>query len=557
MNNEQTIIQPPATETSSIATAHLQAPEIVASRMSSEEEIDLDSLTPQTVSEEPAAPVSESEESKTEPAPRLVHAEQDYETTGALSSGTPDRIAIPPASEKAIMHSLNRIPQGMKVTESQRQKEWAFVLEDSLKMLPMEDRKQDRMAEEGSTFKQHVEMGGQTYRGMAPKVRQTPGVKELEGERALIQLVTHLGVGGLFLAPMWNSGFWVTFKPATETELLELNRLIYSDKIQLGRWSYGLALSNNIVYSLDHVFEFALRHVYTTSVKSEEMPIQDIRKWLAPQDLDSFIWGFLCANYPSGFHYETACIEDPTKCNHVIEENLNVTKLQWVDNNGLTEWQKQHMSSRLPDSKSLDSIKKYQEERARMNQKRILLNQGTSHELALTIKTPTIVEYVEQGYRWVSDIVNGVNAVLEESASSNERNALINKISKASILCQYVHWVDSIEYGELTPKDGHVDEQSRAIITDRTTIENLLKTLSATDSIREEITEAIIEYINHSTVTVIGVPAYDCPACGKAQEGDAPKKFPRHTSVIPLDLLQVFFALLRQRLGRIETRLDR
>lgn len=505
---------------------------------------------------EPVAPTAaqEIEAEDHQQTVSTLNAQQHYATSSPKTGGTPDTVAIPPAIEAVIMDALNRIPN-LDITLSQNQQFWAEVLREGLKNLPMQDKLSQRLNEDDADFQQHLPVGGNTLRGTAPSLKKTPGTRELEGERALIQLVTHLGVGGLFRAPMWASGIWVTFKPATEMELLELNRMIYADKIRLGRWSYGLALSNNIVYSLDRVFEFALRHVYNTSVRSEELPIHELRKWIAPQDVYSFIWGFLCANYPSGFHYQTACINDPKKCNHVTQENLNVTKLQWVDNASLTDWQKQHMTSMAANSKTLDSLKKYREEQKRFQNHRVLLNKDTNHEIAITIKTPTMTEYVEQGHRWISGLVDAVNSVISESASEDERNAQINQLSKATTLCQYVHWIESIEYGDLSESKDGTDERSRNIITDQATIENTLKLLSATDSLREQIIDEVIAYINRSTVAVIGVPAFDCPACGMPQEGET-VTYPRHASIIPLDVLQVFFALLHQRLGRIEIRSD-
>lgn len=521
---------------------------------SAEEEFTLEEALgePVPVQSEEIAPAQEEQVTANAVNKEVVkNAVQEYAVSSPRTTGTPDRVAIPPATAETIKERMEAAPN-VDMVVSEKQQKWANVLESSLYHMPMKGMYDQRLNEASANFRQDVNFNGQSLRGRAPAFSKKPGTQIAEGERALLQLVTHLGVGGLFRAPLWNSGIWVTFKPATESELLELNRIIYSDKIALGRWSYGLALSNSIVYTLDRIFDFVLAHVYNTSIKSDELPIQNLRDWIAPQDINSFIWGFLCANYPSGFHYETGCINDAAKCNHVIEENLNVTKLQWTDNSMLTEWQKQHMSSMAANSKSLDSVKRYREEMTRLQEKRIILNQGTPHEIAVTIKTPTVTQYIEQGHKWISGIVESVNAVLTLDSSDENRNTLINKKGKATTLCQYVHWIKSIEYGELTGHEDASEERSVTMIEDQNSIEETLKLLSATDSIREEIIEAILKYINDSTISVIGVPAFDCPVCGMAQDGE--KVYPRHTSIVPLDVIQVFFALLGQRLSRVETR---
>ena len=477
---------------------------------------------------------------------------QDFPTTLPRSVGNPDVLEVPPANMKIIDEQIKLTPN-LDLSGTAQQKRWGSVLQDSLGHIPLDNVYMDHLSEEGVDFKQEVKYNGQSLRGRAPSYKKKPGETIVEGERALLQLITHLGVGGLFRAPLWNSGIWVTFKPATEAELLELNRVIAADKIQAGRDSYGLALSSNVVYTLDRVLEFALAHVYNTNIKPDELPIHQLREWIAPQDISSFIWGFLCACYPSGFHYETACIANPTKCNHVMEETLNVTKLQWTDTSLLTEWQKQHMSSMAANSRGLDSLKRYREEMTRLQPTRFILNEGTEHEIAFTIQTPSVTEYVNQGHRWIGGLVESVNTVLGMDASSEARNTMINKLHKATTLCQYSHWIKSIEYGELTNGDD-VENRSISRIEDRDSIEENLKALSAIDSVRETVINKILEYIGHSTISVIGVPAYDCPVCNAKYEGE--KKYPQHTNIVPLDVLQVFFALLGRRLTRIVTRSD-
>lgn len=480
-------------------------------------------------------------------------ATQFYATSTSEKIGSPDTVFIPPSAYRDANKLIKRLPETMNYTMSAPQRKWVESLQQGFSgNSSVDDVYSDRLNEEGSDFRQHVDYNGNTYRGRAPVFKRKPGSREIDGENALIQLVTHLGVGGLFRAPMWNTGMWVTFKPATETELLELNRLLHMDKIQMGRTSHGLALSNYVVYSVERVFDFALRHVYNTSIRSEELPLSNLRDWISPQDINSFIWGFLCANYPSGFHYMTGCVSNPVKCNYVIEETLNVTKLQWVDNSDLTDWQKQHMSSMAANSKSLDSLKRYKEEMKRVQSRRIILHEGTKHELAISLKTPTVTEYIQQGHNWIGGIIESVNTALGFDASDKDRSDYVNTVGKATTLCQYSHWIESIEYGEITEKPENTEEASKNIITDRDTIDETLKLLSSTDSIREKIIDEIIKYINDSTISVIGVPSFDCPACGQSQ--DLEMTYPRHTSVIPLDVLNVFFDLISQRVMRIVSR---
>ena len=232
------------------------------------------------------------------------NADQTFITSTPRTAGAPDVVVIPPENTEVIRESLANTPN-LDILKSGGQMRWLETVKEAVTMTPMSGMYTKRLADTKAAFAQQVEYGGQILRGVAPSLNPKPGRREEEGEMALIKLMTHMGVGGFFRAPLWNSGIWVMFKPASEDELDELNRIIYSDKVQLGRWSYGLALGNSTVYTLDRVFDFCLSKVYQTSVRTEELPLEKLRDYILPQDAMSFIWGFLCANYPSGFHYET------------------------------------------------------------------------------------------------------------------------------------------------------------------------------------------------------------------------------------------------------------
>lgn len=482
---------------------------------------------------------------------RTPNATVTWSTTSPRVKGSPDKVAIPPDTQKAIQERLNQA-DNIDLNQTPQQANWRETLLSSIENLPAGEYFMDRLSEKGADFRQYVEHNNLQIRGQAPQIKRNTGIRELEGERAILEMMSHLGVGSLFRAPMWNSGFWVTFKPAGESELLELNRLLMVDKIVLGRSSYGLAHSHHIGYTMERVFNFALDHVYNTSVKAEEMPITKIRDHLKAQDMYNFVWGFLCANYPAGFYYETSCVADPTRCTHVVKETLNVTKLQWVDNSSLTPWQREHMASPLSNSKSLASVQRYQEEVERAHEKMLIVNEGTQHEIGILLRSSTMMEYFNRTHEWIGGIVDAVNQAMGMDADIDARNAHINQIGRSSMLCQYSHYVKEIHHGELTAPAEGTDEPSVSVVKERNTILKQLQSLSAIDSIRDQILDKIKDYVNTSTLSIIGVPAYNCPACGKPQE--IKSDYPHSDTIIPLDIFQVFFELLTQRVSRIQER---
>lgn len=461
--------------------------------------------------------------------------------------GSPDTVSLPSESIDVITAVLETVPNvQMNITDSQRS--WANVVKDSLGMLPVDSAYMGVMNDPASKWTQVLEYQGNKLYGAPLGSKFKSGLNEIEGENAVLKLMTHLGTGALHYAPLYNSGFWVFFKPAQNVDMLELNTIMAMDKIQLGRSSYGLAHTNHVSYSMSRVFDFALKHVYETSIKQKSVALSDLADYIAPQDMHAFIWGFLCANYPSGFNYERACIHNPEKCTNIDKGNLSISRTLVIREDMLSDWQKNHMRSFTPNSMTLEDVKRYRSELSHLHSKRVLFNKDTPHELAITFKTPTMREYTTQGYKYITSLVDSINAALGEEVNTDVRNAAINRASLAKKLCQWQHFIESIEIGQLSNEN----ELQASIIRDHDSIVRSLEALSSTDSVVDAVIKEIISYVDNSTISLMAIPVYDCPLCHAPQETEETKKrYPNFASYIPLDVLQVFFALLARRCRRI------
>lgn len=499
--------------------------------------------------EKPAVAVKTSEE-ELEMLPLEKNVVQDFPVSGPRTGGSPDTIAIPPAPATYMERVLTMLPN-LQIDTNANQASWADLTQQSLFQIPHRHMYENRINAADSKFRQTVEFNGFKLNGTSAVFKSTIGTSVVDSERAILQLNEHMGIGSMFKAPMWNSGFWVTFKSASEAELLDLNDMIGMEVLELGRYTYGLSFSSMTGATLDTVMDFIEAHIYNTSVNQKEMPVNEIRKHLLAPDIDSFLWGFLRAQYPAGFYYETPCINNPTKCNHIHQATLNLSYLQYTDTSLLSDEQLNHMRESKANSQSLESIKKYQASLKNLFPRRHVMNEGTKHELAFTTRVPTVEEYVTHTHAWINGIVDSINRNFKEEKPA-VRNSRINSRGRATMLAMYTHFIESIEFGKFS---GDETQQSVAMVVDKAGIRNALGTLSAIDSVREEMITLILGDIDEITLSVIGVPAYDCPVCQAPQEGENKEpKYPRHTAVIPLDMLQVFFGLLSQRISRIGMR---
>lgn len=446
-------------------------------------------------------------------------------------------IVVPGDHDKETRNAIQRAPN-VSYVDSPAARDWATVLQEGLEMSTFAEGFIPTLEDETAEFHQAVDVNGVKLIGQSPRFKPAEN-ENLKGERAVIRMMSHLGLGGLFQVPLWHTGIWVTLKPPTESEIVELNRIMAADKIQYGRFTYGLAFANMSSFTVARLVDFVIDHIYDTTAKTDELPINELKKIVPPQDYPSLLWGLVCTMYPNGFQYRRACSSDPEKCNHVLEETLNVSKLQWTNVNALTDWQKTHMAGRQPKSKDKASILRYKEELKRLQNTTFSIGEENSNSVTFVVGTPSIADYIEAGQRWIGEITEIVERALGVENKDEERNKFIRRHSQASAMRNLMHWIRSIEMGSNT-------------IDDRETIESTLNVLSGDDDIRKKYNEAIIDYINKSTISIIGIPVYDCPGCKTTQETKLTSE--DFKNIIPLDVMQLFFALLYQKLGKITAR---
>jgi len=447
-------------------------------------------------------------------------------------------MSMPSVTNEELQERLGQIPN-VDLMSDPKSRDWGETLRDGQDLATYGDIFVDSLRREGSSFEQSASYNGQKLQAAAPKIKAAEN-ETLRGERAILRATRELGLGTTFQVPCWHTGIWVTFKPPTETELIELNRAMIASKIRLGYNTYGLAYSNVTSYTVDHLVNFMQSHIYATTVKNEELSFDKLMDHIYVQDLYSLIWGLACTMYPKGFQFRRSCVNDPEKCNHVTEEVLNLTKLQWIDTSQLNDWQKSHMALRRPFERELSSLKKYRDEMLLLKNKRVRISrEGADSEVYVNFKSPTVSQYISEGYAWISGIIDKINDAMKDSDNDGDRNLIVQRYGQASSMRQYTHWVESIELGSNT-------------IDDLETIRSVLDVVSSDDFIREKFLSEVVDYINKSTIAVIGIPSYQCPKCGGEQKD--PSMSDAFRNIVPLDVIQYFFSLTTQRIQRIAIR---
>lgn len=440
-----------------------------------------------------------------------------------------EQMDLPSNNMKDISDTLKKLTD-KDMLKGEADQDWFNVLNNSFSAGIMDDGLSTNLSRPNASFKQSIPSANGELRAGIPKFKSAPGTA-YTGQAARIRIKASLGLGTAFTVPLWHSGFWLTLKTPSEGDLLDLYRQISSEKVVLGRNTTGLIFTNSSSYTSKALIDFAVDNLYSTSLDLADNA--NIRNHIDIRDLPIIIWGMACATWPKGFQYRRPCVIDPDNCKHVITELIDLSKIQFTDNSRLTELQIVHMSNRAPASMSVDSLITYKKQFLNGIDTKVKLTDSGS----IVLKTPTVQEHIDAGYKWVSAIESKYGQVMTES--NEDRETHLFKHARATAMRQYSHNVKSIEIGD-------------DVYDDRETIDDALDDMSGDDKIREKFLETVATYIDDSMVSIIAIPTYECPSCKKQQVPS--KNIGMFSGLIAIDVAQTFFTLLVQKLRKIDNR---
>lgn len=424
-----------------------------------------------------------------------------------------------------IFENVDRVP----LTNSEQSRKWAQILQAGSEAYTFEGKLSNTLSKKGSAFTNNPEVEGKNLRVRSLNLKSGNN-GEIRGTTALLKLDKYWGIGEPTATPLWHSGFSVTFKAPNEPDFIELQRVIDSDKIKLGRESYGPLYSNYTCYTQERLLDFMIRFIHNTSLALPSNDINDIKQYIKPQDINLMVCGIMKARYPNGFLYKRACSASPGKCDHVDEGKLFLDAITHVDMNALTPSQKAHMAKTKVNSHTIESVLEYQNTMASFTETTFTIANKEGVKLKIDLAVPNVSEWIKAGYVWIENIVETIETSVKEADNLSSRNKYIQLHAKCSRMRNYAHWVKSISGEDFE-------------ITDKETIYNCLNSLSCDEETISQYEKNIANYIDKSTMAVVGIDVYKCPSCHKDQKDNL--GFSRFDRIIPLDLVKIFFDLTR------------
>lgn len=476
--------------------------------------------------------VEEKASTKTKPLYRAELVE-DYNSPNSSNEKFNYVFSMPSIPLRTLNTQLTKFNNLNIDPNSPEIKKWQSVVEESVNFYTPRGLYQERFQDDTSLFKQGIETKEANLKSISSvKFKKYEG--ELKGEEAILKISRMLGLGDVVTVPLPHSGIVVTIKPPTEKDLIDFYNNLFKDKIALGRATAGLTFTSFSVYVNNMLFDFIIKHIH--SVNYGDINKNDLKNYVLLHDFPILAWGFATSIYPNGFDYQRACINNLEECSYIARATINLTKLLWVDNPMLTEYQKDILTEFKPGKFNIENYRRYIAEHRRTKDSLVTINDS----IKLKLKIPTFVEFTADGFRWVNGINNKIDSLIVESENEEEaKSQALEQYVKATLLRQFSHFIEYIE----------TDEN---VISDRDTINEILEIFSSDDEIRNKITDEILKFKSNTTIAIIGIPEYKCPNCGKAQNVDPVND--RFVNVIPLDVLQLFFSLITLRISKILAR---
>lgn len=417
---------------------------------------------------------------------------------------------------------------------------WFETVAASIGMYTREGAFTEALRREEAEWRDHVDTGDRQLRTSAASLGEASGDTPLSGVQAIAKATAFTSVGAVLTFPLPHSLIWLTVKAPSDGQLLELERRIHNERAIIGRRSLGRVFSQSDVITkgmlLDLIFRLVVQSTYPTDDPAE------LRRAILQTDIELLVANFAAAVYPNGYPLVRPCLADPNNCHEIARGRVSIPKMIRYDNNAFTASQRRFLSRRVTRAnpaelesaraefpQSLKKIATYTRSFRRRNEE-------ISEQVIFTFRTPSIADYLENGYLWVTELETAADEAFGNKITMTERDEHINMSAEAAALRQYSHWVESIQYRNAAGHDaGRVES--------REDIFQSLERFSADENVSEFFFGAVQEYIDSVTVGIVAIPSYDCPSCKKEQ----PTAAGNFKHLIPLEASELFFTIQRHR----------
>lgn len=396
-------------------------------------------------------------------------------------------------------------------------------------------------------FVNHIEYADKTLMPRSVNLRTCRG--ELSGSMAMNLFRNKISIGEIVQVPLWHSGFWISIKPPTQAEIIQLQDSIAHNEVNIGFETNSFVYSNYSVVLTRILINFIIEHIAECSF--EIPPGENIRDYILINDYYPMLLGLLSTIHPRGISIIQNCKNSLTlnedqkpSCSFVMTAQCDPKKMLWVDRSILKDqYINSVMSTRGANKINKDTVLEYQRRISNLTSKDITVKASNGVPITLTLAVPNINRLVIEGERWVSDIVTMTENAFDGKESKEEKSNRLTAMMRITILGIYNAFVTSI-YTDKGTEDETSTKDPVAILSN-------LSDMSGDDEILVNLLKEIREYIDSTTIALVGIPNYTCPECNKDQNDHKDKEDKFH-GFIPIDVPTYFFD---QYVSRLQTKI--
>lgn len=450
-----------------------------------------------------------------------------------------ESISLPPGTNDMITAALQRADRQQSVDA-----DWRDTVDSSTNWLYNQGEFERPLSREGSEWTNLVH--GPKGEILAPmRLKPSSTGDNSVGDRAVMAMNQHMGLGGPVRFPYWNSGFWASLRSPSDSTIYNLVRDMVTARVSLGRMTYALSFSDHMVSTVDVFFNAYRSHISNTTLSD----LNDLGDVMTLTDIPTMMLHLAAAVYPNGFEYSRSCIADYSKCQHVTTGRLIPNRCLIVDHSLFNEAQLRHMATTGNRSCTKEKALEYQKSLKTPALSDVMLEGEQGNKVRVKLRVPSINEYITSGREWIAVITKAANDAIGMDATVAEKNEFMFDMSLTVKSRALSHWIESIEID--------TGSEQPLIFTDRPTIDQLLSESMTRDTVLSDaLAKAVNDFMESVTTSIVGILNYKCPKCNNTQYDvrDKDGNILDVPSVIPLDIASTFFDLLRQLVESIKRR---
>jgi hypothetical protein len=431
-------------------------------------------------------------------------------------------INLPATDTETTLKNLNSTIN-MNLKENKVTTQWAYTLSRGYNHNTIDGRFTNSLLK--GSWGQGVESSTGTITG-AKSIGKAITNQKLEGKDAVMRMLSHIGGNSNYNNVLWKSGIWFELDPISDSEILKLYRDLTKDTIELGRFTHGSVFSNTSVYTAERVIKFIFTKLGTHNYRGDK----DLGDVLYLSDLPIFINSLISTIYPHGYDYNRSCAANPKSCHEVVSGKVDSSKAEWINREHLGDYNVKALAKGRKSVCNDATTTLYHDSLQCDNRRTVDIETISGAMINVTFKDPTFNEYITSGRLWLETIVDSFEEGLEED-KIEDRNNIISDMAKATALRQYAHFVESLSYGE-----GNITDDEDAI-------NDILDILSGDTDFKTTFINEVNDFIDDTTIGIIGIPTYECAKCGGDQT--------EISEILPIDQLMLFFNLCTIRVQTI------